>query len=167
MGDPVIRRRDVDFVHESIERLVDSVADGKEPEVTLDDGVHVSKVSLAILESAKMREPVKVIYWLCVPTSFPNSAWPEIGHRHRSVSWLGISFARGLRQGGCNLVIAARDFERLHGVAQDLEQYGGAVLPCKADAALVKDAEAVVDRAMEKFVAARYAGKQRRYISRR
>ena len=64
---------------------------------------------------------------------------------------LGISFARGLAKAGCNLVITARDFERLQGVAQDLEQYGGAVLPCKADAALVKDAEAVVDRAMEKF----------------
>jgi hypothetical protein len=30
--------------------------------VTLDDGVRVSKVILAIMESAKMREPVKVVY---------------------------------------------------------------------------------------------------------
>jgi NAD(P)-dependent dehydrogenase (short-subunit alcohol dehydrogenase family) len=64
---------------------------------------------------------------------------------------LGISFARGLAKAGCNLVITARDLERLQRVAQDLEQYGRAVLPFKADATLVKDAEAVVDRAMEKF----------------
>ncbi len=64
---------------------------------------------------------------------------------------LGISFARGLAKAGCNLVITARDLERLQRVAQDLEQYGGAVLPVKADATQVKDAEAVVDRAMEKF----------------
>ena len=64
---------------------------------------------------------------------------------------LGISFARGLAKAGCNLVITARDLERLQRVAQDLEQYGGAVLPVKADVTQVKDAEAVVDRAMEKF----------------
>jgi 2-dehydro-3-deoxy-D-gluconate 5-dehydrogenase len=64
---------------------------------------------------------------------------------------LGISFARGLAKAGCNLVITARDFERLRRVAQDLEQYGGSVLPFKADAAQVKDAEAVVDRALEAF----------------
>jgi 2-deoxy-D-gluconate 3-dehydrogenase len=64
---------------------------------------------------------------------------------------LGISFARGLAKAGCNLVITARDFERLQRVAQDLEQYGGSVLPFKADAAQVKDAEAVVDRALEAF----------------
>jgi predicted dehydrogenase len=62
MGDPLIRGHHVGFVHESIKHFVDCVADGKEPEVTLDDGVRVSKVILAILESATMREPVKVIY---------------------------------------------------------------------------------------------------------
>ena len=64
---------------------------------------------------------------------------------------LGISFARGLAKAGCNLVITARDFERLQRVAQDLEQYGGAVLPFKADATQVKDAEAMIDRALEAF----------------
>ena len=47
-------------------------------------------------------------------------------------------------------MIAARDLERLQRVAQDLEQYGGAVFR-QADVTPVKDAEAVVDRAMEKF----------------
>jgi NAD(P)-dependent dehydrogenase (short-subunit alcohol dehydrogenase family) len=64
---------------------------------------------------------------------------------------LGISFARGLAKAGCNLVITARDLERLQRVGQDLEQYGGTVVPFKADATQVKDAEAVVDHAMEKF----------------
>ena len=45
---------------------------------------------------------------------------------------LGISFARGLAKAGCNLVITARDLERLQRVAQDLEQYGGAVLPVQS-----------------------------------
>jgi short-subunit dehydrogenase len=58
---------------------------------------------------------------------------------------LGISFARGLAKAGCNLVISARDLDRLQRVAQDLEQYGGAVLPFKADPTQVKDGEALVD----------------------
>lgn len=62
LGGLLVRGRHVGFVHESIKHFVDCVADGKEPEVTLDDGVRVSKVILAIMESAKMREPVKVNY---------------------------------------------------------------------------------------------------------
>jgi predicted dehydrogenase len=61
-GSLLIGGHHVGFVYESIKHFVDCVADGKEPAVTLDDGVRVSKVILAILESAKMREPVKVIY---------------------------------------------------------------------------------------------------------
>jgi NAD(P)-dependent dehydrogenase (short-subunit alcohol dehydrogenase family) len=64
---------------------------------------------------------------------------------------LGISFARGLAKAGCNLLVTARDFDRLQGVAKDIEQYGGSVVPFKADAAQVKDAEAMVDRALEAF----------------
>ena len=62
MDGPIIRGRHVGFVHESIKHFVDCVADGKQPEVTLEDGVRVSKVILAIMESAKEREPVKVNY---------------------------------------------------------------------------------------------------------
>ena len=50
---PLIRGKHVGFVHESIKHFVDCVADGKQPEVTLQDGVRVSKVILAIMESAK------------------------------------------------------------------------------------------------------------------
>jgi NAD(P)-dependent dehydrogenase (short-subunit alcohol dehydrogenase family) len=64
---------------------------------------------------------------------------------------LGISFARGLAKANCNLVIAARDLDRLTVVASDLEQYGGRVVPMKADVAQIKDAEAMVQRAISEF----------------
>jgi 2-deoxy-D-gluconate 3-dehydrogenase len=64
---------------------------------------------------------------------------------------LGISFARGLAKANCNLVIAARDLDRLAVVASDLEQYGGRVVPMKADVAQIKDAEAMVQRAISEF----------------
>ena len=61
---------------------------------------------------------------------------------------LGISFARGLSKANCNLVIAARDLDRLTVVASDLEQYGGRAVPMKADVAQIKDAGAMVQRAI-------------------
>jgi NAD(P)-dependent dehydrogenase (short-subunit alcohol dehydrogenase family) len=64
---------------------------------------------------------------------------------------LGISFARGLAKANCNLVIAARDLDRLTAVASDLEQYGVRVVPMKADVAQTKDAEAMVQRALNEF----------------
>jgi NAD(P)-dependent dehydrogenase (short-subunit alcohol dehydrogenase family) len=64
---------------------------------------------------------------------------------------LGISFARGLAKANCNLVIAARDLDRLTAVASDLEQYGRKVVPMKADVAQIKDAEAMVQRAITEF----------------
>ena len=64
---------------------------------------------------------------------------------------LGISFARGLAKANSNLVIAARDFDRLTAVASDLEQYGGRVVPIKADVARMEDAEAMVQRAISEF----------------
>ncbi len=64
---------------------------------------------------------------------------------------LGISFARGLAKANCNLVIAASDLDRLTAVASDLEQYGVRVVPMKADVAQIKDAEAMVQRAISEF----------------
>jgi NAD(P)-dependent dehydrogenase (short-subunit alcohol dehydrogenase family) len=64
---------------------------------------------------------------------------------------IGISFARGLAKAGCDLMITARDLERLQSVAKDLAQYGGKVVPFKADVAQVRDAEAMVARAVEEF----------------
>jgi predicted dehydrogenase len=62
LDSPFVRGRHVGFIHESIKHFVDCVADGKQPSVTVEDGVRVSKVILAIMESAKTREPVEVIY---------------------------------------------------------------------------------------------------------
>jgi NAD(P)-dependent dehydrogenase (short-subunit alcohol dehydrogenase family) len=64
---------------------------------------------------------------------------------------LGISFARGLAKADCNLVITARDLDRLKLVASDLEQYGGKVVPFRADVAQIKDAEAMVECAISEF----------------
>ncbi len=59
---PLIRGRHVGFVYESIRHFVDCVADDKPVAVTLDDGMRVSTVILAIMQSASNREPVKVSY---------------------------------------------------------------------------------------------------------
>jgi predicted dehydrogenase len=59
---PLIRGRHVGFVYESIRHFVDCVADNKPVAVTLDDGMRVSTVILAIMESALSRAPVQVTY---------------------------------------------------------------------------------------------------------
>jgi predicted dehydrogenase len=62
LDSPLIHGRHVGFVHESIKHFVDCVADGQSPQVTLDDGVRVSKVILAIMKSAEQREPIRIGY---------------------------------------------------------------------------------------------------------
>ena len=62
LNGPLIRGRHVGFVYESIRHFVDCVADDKPVAATLDDGVRVSTVILAIMQSASSREPVKVTY---------------------------------------------------------------------------------------------------------
>ena len=59
---PLIRGRHVGFVYESIRHFVDCVADDQPVAATLDDGLRVSTVILAIMQSAFSREPVKVAY---------------------------------------------------------------------------------------------------------
>jgi predicted dehydrogenase len=59
---PLVRGRHVGFVYESIRHFADCVADDKPVAVTLDDGMRVSTVILAIMQSALSREPVKVTY---------------------------------------------------------------------------------------------------------
>jgi NAD(P)-dependent dehydrogenase (short-subunit alcohol dehydrogenase family) len=48
-------------------------------------------------------------------------------------------------------VITARDLDRLQLVARDLEQYGGIVVPFKAEVARIEDTEAMVERAVSEF----------------
>ena len=64
---------------------------------------------------------------------------------------LGVSFARGLAKAGCDLVITARDLDRLKGVAEDLEQYGHRVVAIRADVSNAADAETMVARSVGEF----------------
>jgi 3-oxoacyl-[acyl-carrier protein] reductase len=64
---------------------------------------------------------------------------------------LGVSFACGVAKAGCDLVITARDYAGLQQVAIDLQQYGGRVVPLKADVTQIKDAEMMVDHAISEF----------------
>src|SRR5262249_8179349 len=64
---------------------------------------------------------------------------------------LGVSFARGLARAGCNLIIAARDLERLRNVAHDLEQYGCRVVPVPTDICRQQDVENMVQRSVAEF----------------
>jgi predicted dehydrogenase len=56
----VTRGRDVGFVYESIRYFIECVCDNTEPFATLDDGVKVSQVILAIMKSASTRMPVEL-----------------------------------------------------------------------------------------------------------
>jgi gluconate 5-dehydrogenase len=64
---------------------------------------------------------------------------------------LGVSFARGLARAGCNLIIAARDLDRLRNVARDLEQYGRRVVPVPTDICRQQDVENMVQRSVAEF----------------
>jgi 2-deoxy-D-gluconate 3-dehydrogenase len=64
---------------------------------------------------------------------------------------LGVSFARGLTKAGCDLIIAARDMDRLRDVARDLEQYGHRAVPVQADICRQQDVESMVQRAVTEF----------------
>lgn len=59
---PLVRDRHVGFAHESIRDFVNCLAKGKPVQASLEDGIRVTKVILAILESATHRKPVDVAY---------------------------------------------------------------------------------------------------------
>ncbi len=59
---PLVRDRHVGFAYESIRDFVDCLAMGKPVQATLEDGLAVTKVVLAIMESAASRAPVEVRY---------------------------------------------------------------------------------------------------------
>ena len=64
---------------------------------------------------------------------------------------LGVSFARGLVKAGCDLIITARDMDRLRDVARDLEQHGRRVVPVHADICRQQDVESMLQRAATEF----------------
>ena len=59
---PRIRGKHLGFALESIHEFVDCLASGRPMPVTLEDGLAVTRVLLAIQESAAKREPVRVDY---------------------------------------------------------------------------------------------------------
>ncbi len=59
---PLIRDRRVGLAYESVRDFVECVATGKQVQSTLEDGCKVTKVLLAIIESAERRAPVAVSY---------------------------------------------------------------------------------------------------------
>jgi NAD(P)-dependent dehydrogenase (short-subunit alcohol dehydrogenase family) len=64
---------------------------------------------------------------------------------------LGVSFARGLAKAGCDLIIAARDMDRLRNVSRDIEQYGRRVVAVQADICRQPDIESLVQRSVAEF----------------
>ena len=59
---PQVRDKHVGFAYESIRDFVECLAIGKPVEVGLEDGLRVTRVVLAIMESAEARRPVRVTY---------------------------------------------------------------------------------------------------------
>ena len=59
---PLIHGRHAGFAYESIRSFVDCLMTGKPVLSSLEDGMRVSKVILAMMQSAEKREPVKVCY---------------------------------------------------------------------------------------------------------
>jgi predicted dehydrogenase len=59
---PLVRDRHVGFAYESIRDFVECLALGKPVQATLEDGLAVTRVILAIMESAAARAPVEVRY---------------------------------------------------------------------------------------------------------
>ena len=62
MVKPLVRDRHVGFAYEAIRDFVECLALGRPVQATLEDGLNVTAVILAIMESAAKREPVRVRY---------------------------------------------------------------------------------------------------------
>jgi predicted dehydrogenase len=59
---PTVHGKPTGFAYESIRDFIERLVSGEDFIVGFDDGYRVSKVLLAIMESAKTREPVDVVY---------------------------------------------------------------------------------------------------------
>jgi NAD(P)-dependent dehydrogenase (short-subunit alcohol dehydrogenase family) len=64
---------------------------------------------------------------------------------------LGVSYARGLAKGGCDVVLAARNTEKLQTVAAEIKKYGHRVLPVTMDVTSPKDIENAVKVTLKEF----------------
>ena len=66
-------------------------------------------------------------------------------------SGIGFGLATGLVQAGAELVIAARNLEKINAAAEKLQQHGGPVIPVKTDMASMDDIRALVDHTVDEF----------------
>ncbi|UCH21572.1 MAG: glucose 1-dehydrogenase [Deltaproteobacteria bacterium] len=66
-------------------------------------------------------------------------------------SGIGKGMASGLVQAGAELIISGRNFEKLESAADELRQYGGPVIPVRADMANMGDIKNLVDRTVKEF----------------
>jgi len=66
-------------------------------------------------------------------------------------SGIGKGIAKGLVQAGAELVIASRNKEKLEAAAEELWQFGGTVIPVRADMAKMEDIKNLVDRTLKEF----------------
>jgi len=64
---------------------------------------------------------------------------------------LGVSFARGLTKAGANIVLTARNFNKLQKVAEDLSQYSHQIIPIRADITKPKDVENLMKETVANF----------------
>ena len=66
-------------------------------------------------------------------------------------SGIGKAIATGLVQAGAEIVIVGRRRERLEETAQEIRQFGGAVIPVQADVSKMGDIKSLVNRAVKEF----------------
>ena len=64
---------------------------------------------------------------------------------------LGVSYARGLAKAGCDLVITARNTEKLQKVAAEVQQFGHRVVPIRMDVTVPKEVEEAVQQSLREF----------------
>jgi len=64
---------------------------------------------------------------------------------------LGVSYARGLAKAGCDLVVTARNAEKLRGVSAEIEHFGHRAVPIAMDVTVAKDIDHVVKQTLRDF----------------
>jgi NAD(P)-dependent dehydrogenase (short-subunit alcohol dehydrogenase family) len=66
-------------------------------------------------------------------------------------SGLGVAFARGLAEAGCDVVVTARRFDRLRAVAAEVIDAGRGALAVPADVTVPPECASVVESALDRF----------------
>jgi len=66
-------------------------------------------------------------------------------------SGIGKAFAKSLVQAGSEIVMAGRNHGRLEAAARELRQFGGPVVPVRADVSKMEDIRNLVERTVKEF----------------